>query len=192
MQPKPLSCPHVIYATTNRCVVISGCSGGGKSTLLEELARRGYTVFEEPGRRIVNAGLQSQGIALPWSNPHAFLRRAADLALTDKAAIDEPDDWVFFDRGLVDAASGLQHLTGDNTAIELASTHRYHHRVFMAPPWPEIYVQDEERRHSIESAMAEYERLMHIYPALGYHVHVIPKTSVAERADHVLRVLGQA
>jgi predicted ATPase len=34
----------------NRFVVISGCSGGGKSTLLAELGRRGHTVI---GRRIV-------------------------------------------------------------------------------------------------------------------------------------------
>ncbi|WP_410012764.1 AAA family ATPase [Sodalis sp. C49] len=34
----------------NRLIVISGCSGGGKSTLLAELKRRGYTVVEEPGR----------------------------------------------------------------------------------------------------------------------------------------------
>lgn len=31
-------------------VVISGCSGGGKSTLLSELAARGYHVVHEPGR----------------------------------------------------------------------------------------------------------------------------------------------
>ncbi|MPT22826.1 MAG: ATPase, partial [Starkeya sp.] len=37
----------------DRFVVISGCSGGGKSTLLTELARRGFAVVEEPGRRIV-------------------------------------------------------------------------------------------------------------------------------------------
>jgi predicted ATPase len=36
----------------NRFVVISGCSGGGKSTLLAELGRRGHAVVEEPGRRI--------------------------------------------------------------------------------------------------------------------------------------------
>jgi predicted ATPase len=32
----------------NRFVVISGCSGGGKFTLLAELGRRGYATVEEP------------------------------------------------------------------------------------------------------------------------------------------------
>jgi predicted ATPase len=31
---------------TNRFVVISGCSGGGKSTLLIELGRRGYGMIQ--------------------------------------------------------------------------------------------------------------------------------------------------
>jgi predicted ATPase len=34
----------------NCFVVISGCSGGDKSTLLIELGRRGYATVEEPGR----------------------------------------------------------------------------------------------------------------------------------------------
>jgi len=33
---------------SDRFVVLSGCSGGGKSTLLAELARRGHSVVEEP------------------------------------------------------------------------------------------------------------------------------------------------
>jgi predicted ATPase len=59
-------------------VVISGCSGGGKSTLLAELARRGYGVVEEPGRRIiVNEGLR------PEVDMEAFLRRCFALACVD-------------------------------------------------------------------------------------------------------------
>ena len=45
-------------------VVISGCSGGGKSTLLTELGRRGYMTVEEPGRRIVKEELLGNGLAL--------------------------------------------------------------------------------------------------------------------------------
>jgi predicted ATPase len=34
------------------------------------------------------------------------------MALADRAAAGSLDDWVFFDRGLIDAAAALQHLTG--------------------------------------------------------------------------------
>ena len=49
----------------NRFVVISGCSSGGKSTLIAELSRRGYAVVEEPGRRIVKEEMARNGLALP-------------------------------------------------------------------------------------------------------------------------------
>src|SRR5947208_13712313 len=46
-------------------VVISGCSGGGKSTLLIELAKRGCASVDEQGRRIVKGELEGEGSVLP-------------------------------------------------------------------------------------------------------------------------------
>ncbi|WP_273069065.1 AAA family ATPase [Thioclava marina] len=37
--------------TDGQHVVLSGCSGGGKSTLLAELASRGFETVEEPAGR---------------------------------------------------------------------------------------------------------------------------------------------
>ena len=174
----------------NRFVVISGCSSGGKSTLLAELGRRGHATVEEPGRRIVRQELAGEGSALPWLNGPAFARRAIELAIADRrAAADRPAGWVFFDRGLVDAAAALHHLTGEPTLDLLAQAHRYHSRVFLAPPSPEIYVTDPERRHGFDQAIAEYRRLLVVYPALGYEVIVLPKVNVAARADFVLHTL---
>lgn len=132
----------------NRFVVISGCSGGGKSALLAELQRRGHAVIEEPGRRIVREEMAGDGAALPWVDLAAFARRAFAMALADRAggAATPTDGWVFFDRGLVDAAVALEHAAGEAALEPLGRTHRYHRRVFLAPPWPEIYVNDPERR----------------------------------------------
>lgn len=174
----------------NRFVVISGCSGGGKSTLLAELGRRGHDVVEEPGRRIVKEELESGGRALPWVDGTAFARRAVVLALADRAAAESHQGWVFFDRGLVDAAAALQHMTGEPALETLARPHPYHRRVFLTLPWPEIYGTDPERRHGLDAAMEEYERLLKAYPALGYEAVVLPKMSVAERADFVLGTLA--
>jgi predicted ATPase len=172
-----------------RFVVISGCSGGGKSTLLMELAKRGHAVVHEPGRRIVKEELAGGGSSLPWVDGAAFARRAIELALADRAVASRLGGWVFFDRGLIDAAAALQHLTGEPASATLREAHRYHRRVFIAPPWPEIYVKDPERRHGFDGAVAEYERLVEVYPSLGYEVVVLPKAETAERADFVMRVL---
>ena len=175
----------------DRFVVISGCSCGGKSTLIAELSRRGHAVVEEPGRRIVKEELRGKGTALPWVDATAFARRAVEMALADRVSAGALDGWVFFDRGLVDAAAALQHLTGEPALAALGQSHRYHRRVFLTPPWPEIYVTDPERRHHLDAAFAEYSRLLEAYPALGYEVSILPKVGVTERADFVLSALAE-
>lgn len=174
----------------NRFVVISGCSGGGKSTLLAELAARDFATVEEPGRRIVKRELAGDGRALPWVDLAAFARLAIETSIADRDAAAGNAGWTFFDRGLIDAAVALENVTGEPLAGILNDIHPYHQTVFMTPPWPEIYQGDGERRHSLEDAVAEYERLVEAYPALGYAVVILPKVSVAERADFVLSTLG--
>lgn len=171
-------------------VLISGCSGGGKSTLLAALQARGHHIVDEPGRRIVKDELKKGGQALPWVDPVAFARRAVEIALSDREAAQAHSGWVFFDRGLIDAASALESLTGESVLEILGARHRYHRRVFMAPPWPEIYVKDAERLHGFEIGLSEYHRVEKAYPALGYDLIKLPTETVSARADFVLAALS--
>lgn len=172
----------------DRFVVISACSSGGKSTLVAELNARGYAVMEEPGRRIVRVELAAGGSALPWVDHVAFARRAIAMALADWAAAP-PDGWVFFDRSLIDAVAALERLTGEPALKALRNANRYHRQAFLAPPWPEIYQTDHERRHGLDAALAEYSHLLETYPSLGYEVLILPKVGVSERADFILQAL---
>lgn len=126
---------------------------------------------------------------MPWVNMAAFSRRAITMALEDRAMAMAAKPWVFFDRGLIDAAAAFQHATGTAVLEELAASHRYCETVFLTPPWPEIYASDPERKHGLTEAVAEYDRLCETYPKLGYEVIVLPKVAVEERADFVLNTL---
>jgi len=159
--------------------------------LLVELRRRGYSVVEEPGLRIVREERETNGKALPWVDPAAFLRRAIEMTLADRAAASNLKGWVFFDRSLIDAASGLEALSGEPMLQRLGQVYRYHQRIFLTPPWPEIYVEDQDRRHSLETAVAEYSRLVDAYTSLGYEKVHLPKSDVAARADFVLNTLTE-
>jgi predicted ATPase len=174
----------------NRFIVISGCSGAGKSTLLAELAPRGFATVEEPGRRIVREELVSGGTALPWVDAVAFARRLTAMAQADYEAARRLPGPMFFDRGLIDAAVALEYLAGEVVLTDLAPRYRYSSPVFLAPPWPELFVSDAERRHDFASAVAEYDRLAAAYPALGYDVVTLPKVSVAERVVFILEQVG--
>lgn len=181
-------CAKSLPSHASRCVVISGCSGGGKSTLLAMLARQGHRVVPEPGRRVVHEEQDGAGRAVPWVDLEAFLRRTLNLAAADYAAHRTASDWVFFDRSMVDAADGLRHFTGV-PAADAETLQCYHATVFLAPPWPEIYVNDAERKHGFVAAEAEYWRLRAAYAALGYQLRELPRLDVAARAAWLLEHL---
>jgi predicted ATPase len=171
-------------------IVISGCSGGGKSTLLAELARRGHRTFAEPGRDIVKAELASGGEALPWTNPQHFAERCITVAIEHIKA-SEAETLAFFDRSLIDAVSALEHmnLPVPEAAHRALAENPYTHRVFMAPPWRELFTTDTERRHSFEDSEAEYERLQVSYKTRGHDIVLIPKQSVEQRFNFILQNL---
>ena len=122
----------------------------------------------------------------------AFARRTIEMALADRREAEALAGLVFFDRGLVDAAAAFEHAAGEAAILRLGGAHRYNSDVFLVPPWPEIHVHDAERQLGFDQAVAEYVRLERAYRALGYAVHVLPKVSVAARADFILATLGQA
>lgn len=169
----------------DRFILISGCSGGGKSTLLAELHRRGHNVIEEPGRRIVARELRNGGSALPWKDIASFATQAIELARMDRELATTLSGLVFFDRGLIDAASAVEEATG-SAALQLVSGERYNRLIFVTPPWPEIYENDSERQHSFAAAVSEYDRLLLAFTKLSYDAVLVPKVSVLKRADFVL------
>ena len=172
--------PTPAESDTDRFVVITGCSGGGKSTLLAELARLGFTVVPEAGRRIVREQDWTGGDALPWTAPVRFAELAVSRCVESLIRVGGEPGPVFFDRSPVDQLAGLERL-GLPVPATVAGA---------APPWPEIFTTDPERRHGLEAALAEYGPLRAVYERLGYRLVDLPKVGVEARADFVMARLG--
>ena len=118
-----------------------------------------------------------------------FLERSIALATQDFEAARSEKGPVFFDRGLVDLIIAYEHYTGSRKFHEKLLKARYAPTVYFTPPWPEIYVKDPERQHSLKDAILEYKRLEVGYPKFGYKIHVLPKTSVENRAKTITKNL---
>jgi predicted ATPase len=168
-------------------VILSGCSGGGKSTILSELARRGYAHVPEPGRQIVIEQEAIQGDALPWVNLTKFLELALSRSIHQFLITEEKDNFVFFDRSIIDAIN----LDDRNNQYFWNAAHkfRYNKLVFLVPPWEEIYQNDSERKHSFQEAKREYDNLIFKYKKLNYEILIVPQESVQKRADYILMEL---
>lgn len=184
--------PSRVTDGAGRAVVITGCSGGGKSTLLGELARRGHRVFAEPGRQIVREQDWISGDAQPWTAPAKFAELALSRGLHQRITAAEAGGLVFFDRSVVEPLAALERLglPVPDHFRRAAEVCRYDRTVFVTPPWPALFHPDAERRHGFGDAVAEYGPLTATYARLGYRLVELPKVDVAARADFVLETLG--
>ena len=116
----------------------------------------------------------------------AFARRAIEMSESDLQGAEGKPGFVFFDRGIVDAAVALQNASGVPYRDTVGDKMHYAKTVFLAPPWPEIFAQDVDRRHDLSDAIGEFERLDVALHDLGYRTCLLPKVSVSERAEFVL------
>lgn len=171
-------------------VIVSGGPGVGKTTLLSELATRGYTVVAESAREIIRER-RASGLA-PRSEPAEF---AQELLRRDRAKYEQHASGarlIFFDRCLVESIAMAQEAEAI-TPAESSATLRsldFHRRVFILPPWQQIYVPDAERDHDFEHCRRVHEALTLWYLGCGYQVHEVAPAPVRSRAEQVLQVLA--
>jgi predicted ATPase len=175
----------------NKLIVVSGCSGGGKSTLISALSQEGYTIIPEVGREIVKEQLANENNILPWQHPKLFCELLIDRSITAFNQASQfthvKDNIIFFDRSFLEGVSYYQsfHEKDAPQYDHYIDEFRFYSTIFMTPPWEEIYIQDEERKHSFEEAVSEYERLLRFYPQHGYNIIELPKVSVKNRVQFI-------
>ena len=60
-------------------IVISAPSGAGKTSIINELKKRGFFCVNESAREIINHERKSGGQALPWKNQISFENQLSDI-----------------------------------------------------------------------------------------------------------------
>ena len=156
-------------------IVISGGPGAGKTTLLGELAALGYATVEESARAIIAERLAAGESRRP--DPLTFAREILRRDVEKYRRSKEATDWVFFDRGVVEAL-GMLHEASLLAPCELAamlSAYPFQTPVFILPPWEAIYVMDAERDHTFAEAVGVHAKVVEWYRSCGYSVHEVPR-----------------
>ncbi|MFD0774170.1 AAA family ATPase [Streptomonospora algeriensis] len=177
----------------DRSVVITGGPGAGKSTLIEHLETMGFASSPEAGRAVIRDQTAIGGRALPWIDPDLFAEVMLSWDIRAHGLAQARGGTVVFDRGVVDVA-GYLRVEGRPVPEHLrAAAHRfrYHRTVFIAPPWPEIYRTDAERRQSLGDAERTHAAMVEAYTEYGYGLVELPRAPVEERARFVAaRIAG--
>ncbi len=168
--------------------VITGGPGSGKTTLIDALEAVGFARTIEAGRGVIQDQAAIGGPALPWRDPRAFAELMLGWEMRSYRTAERLPGPVFFDRGVPDVVGYLRlmRLTVPAHIEKAAELFRYHRRVFIAPPWREIFAQDAERRQDFAEAERTHEALAETYAGLGYELVTIPVAPVAARRQFVV------
>jgi predicted ATPase len=169
-------------------IVIIGGPGTGKTTLIDGLVQKGFCCYPEISRQ-VTAQAQQQGIEqLFLENPLLF----SELLLEGRKkqfhdAHQEPHNIVFLDRGIPDVLAYM-HYIGDSYPpfFDAVCKEHIYTKIFILPPWEDIYVSDQERYENFEQAQLIHDHLVETYQNYGYKLIEVPKDTVDKRILFIL------
>jgi predicted ATPase len=168
----------------NNFYILSGGPGVGKTTVLNALKARGVLCVPETARAIIQAQVRIGGDALHHADRSKFRDLMLSHGIADFEGMTETTRPVFFDRGIPELLGYAPPLPEYvRNAIRL---YRYNPKVFILPPWQEIYRTDAERTHTWEHAVAVYHDVKKAYADSGYAIVEPPKAGVDECVEFIL------
>lgn len=175
----------------NKRIVITGGPGTGKSSVINYLESHGEVCLHEVSREIT-AEAQKQGVEqLFLEHPLLFSEKLLQARVHQHIeAKNLPAGAIFFDRGIPDVVAYMDYFNTSYPSVFKDACLRYSYdKVFLLPPWKEIYQTDAERYESFEQALLIHNYLKKVYLNLGYTPIEVPKDSVSMRGEYILNNL---
>ncbi|MDR9456150.1 MAG: ATP-binding protein [Salegentibacter sp.] len=174
-------------------IVITGGPGTGKSSIIRMLEAQGHECLHEISRQ-VTLEAQKQGIdQLFLDKPLLFSEKLLEGRIVQHKEADMlPATTVFIDRGIPDVLAYMEYFKTSYSSefIEACKNHLYD-KIFILPPWPEIYVSDNERYESFNESRRISSYLVETYKNYGYTPIEVPKVPVRERSEFILKTIDE-
>ncbi len=177
-------------------IVITGGPSTGKTSIIKKLEEKGFFCFPEFIRSVTQAAKDRDNSIEIVSNPIVSVADPYNFNMQllkgrihqYKDQIADEKEIVFYDRGIPDvlAYMDLFKQTYDETFINACKDYIYD-KVFLLPPWKEIYISDDERYESFEEAQQIHQHLLETYSKFGYNCIEVPFGNVKERSTFILQ-----
>ena len=173
-------------------VVIIGGPGTGKTAIINALSEIGYCCYPEISRE-VTMNAKAEGIdQLFLEKPLLFSEMLLEGRKKQyQEAVLEVEEIVFLDRGIPDVLAYMHYIGDEFPSHFEDACHEYrYHKIFLLPPWEEIYVSDEARYENFAQSKDLYSFLSKTYQNYGYQLIEVPRDTVEKRIEFILNVLN--
>lgn len=170
--------------------VITGGPGFGKTMLVEALRGMGHLCSGEFARELIVSQQETGGEILPWKNPRLFQQTILSKRKDFFDSVPE-GTIAFADRAIPDqlAFARYKGFGAPEVLVSAASEYRYASKVFVTPPWPEIYVNDPIRTETFDEALQIHQVVVETYRNLNYQIIELPLVPISERVKYLLENL---
>lgn len=182
--------PEICNVRTKK-IVLTGGPGTGKTSIIQLLEARNYTILPEISREIILKA-QKDGIdQLFLEQPLLFSELLLEGRIEQyKEAEKTQTDYIFIDRGIPDVVAYMDYFKSNYPAIFRDACKQYpYDGIFVLPPWERIYRRDNERYESFEQACEIHNYLLDSYTRSGYRPTEVPLGTLEERASFILEHL---
>lgn len=177
------------YRMEHAKIICTGSPGSGKTIIIGLLEAYGITCLPEIPRLIIEQQSNIENGILPQSNFPEFAQLVLQQMLTQYKQTS--NRLIIYDRGIPDIVAYFksQGKIAPQNIQQHAHNTSYYPKVFMFPPWKEIYKKDGARYESYKDALAIHKALVDVYKSLGYSIIVVPKVDKQDRLEFVLNHL---
>ncbi|MCH3885569.1 AAA family ATPase [Tenacibaculum aquimarinum] len=172
-------------------IVLIGGPGTGKTTVLNELKNLGFSCMEEVSRE-VTLKAQKEGIdQLFLTQPLLFSEKLLEGRIQQfEEAHKSEQKHVFFDRGIPDVYAYMDFFKTDYPENFKEKGKEYNYtKLFIFPPWKNIYTSDNERYETFEQSQEIDVFLRNAYEEIGYTLIEVPFGSIEDRTNFILNHL---
>lgn len=195
--------------TRSKKIVFSGGPNVGKTSILQDLKKRGCQVRNEVFTKLFSEMQKENRLDNLFKNKEALINRLIALQIEEENFHNINDQkYVFFDRGIIDICCFAKEIEYNLTQQELLITENIHYDLcFIPEPLDkQFYEQNSVRRQTFEESLERHKQCINIY--IEYfkskdlepekHIIYVPNISsnyknlsIEQRADFVLKTIQE-
>ncbi len=169
----------------NTWYVIAGGVCTGKTSVINELTKRGFRVVPETAKELIDEGLEAGKTLEEIRGDVLAFQRAILKRQKEKESALDPAETIFFDRANPDARAFLSFngITEPSDVTEVVESSSFKKVFMLAPIRHQSDYYRIETPDDIDRLHAEHVRA---YESLNLPIVQVPAMSIPERVDFIL------